>query len=134
MLDVHLPHKSLHGWRDFFVHLATITIGLLIALGLKSTAEWMHHRHEVSETHEALQRELQVNRAHFAANTTRFRSDASVLQQNLLVLRYLQQHPGAFQRQLPGTLQWTTGYARMEDPAWKPPPRPASLLICRKKR
>ena len=28
-----------HGWRDFFVHIATIVIGLLIALGLEQSAE-----------------------------------------------------------------------------------------------
>ncbi len=32
MLDVHAPHETVHGWRDFFTHIATITIGLLIAL------------------------------------------------------------------------------------------------------
>jgi hypothetical protein len=119
MLDVHAPHKSLHGWRDFFVHLATITIGLLIALGLEATAEWMHHRHEVSETREALQRELQVNHTRFAANTGCFRSESTLLQTNLLVLRYLQQHPGAPKSQLPGALSWTSNNARMEDSAWK---------------
>jgi len=119
MLDVHAPHKSVHGWRDFFVHLATITIGLLIALGLEATAEWMHHRHEVSETREALQRELQVNRAHFASNTAHFRSESSVLQKNLLVLRFLQQHPSATLSQLPGTIQWNISYTRMVDSAWK---------------
>lgn len=119
MLDVHAPHKSIHGWHDFFVHLATITIGLLIALGLEATAEWMHHRHEVSETREALQHELQENRASFAANTAHFRGESAILQKNLLVLRYLQQHPGAPPSQLPGTLQWNISYARMEDSAWK---------------
>jgi hypothetical protein len=119
MLDVHPPHKSLHGWRDFFVHLATITIGLLIALGLEATAEWMHHRHEVSETREALQHELQENRAHFALNTAHFRRESSVLQKNLLVLRFLQQHPGAPPSQLPGTIQWNISYTRMVDSAWK---------------
>ena len=35
MLDVHPTHT----WRDFFLHLATITIGLLIAVGLEQTVE-----------------------------------------------------------------------------------------------
>jgi hypothetical protein len=119
MLDVHPPHKSIHGWRDFFIHLATITIGLLIALGLEATAEWMHHRHEVSETREALQRELEVNRARFKSNTAYFRNESTLLQTNLLVLRYLQQHPGAPQSQLPGAIRWDSSNARMEDSAWK---------------
>ncbi len=39
MLDVHPPHQPVHGWRDFLIHLLTITVGLLIALGLEAVAE-----------------------------------------------------------------------------------------------
>src|ERR1700734_2390481 len=38
-LDVHAPHQSVHSWRDFFVHIATIAVGLLIAVGLEQTIE-----------------------------------------------------------------------------------------------
>ena len=31
MSDVHPPHEASHTWKDFFIHIATITIGLLIA-------------------------------------------------------------------------------------------------------
>ena len=119
MLDVHPPHESIHHWRDFFVHLATISIGLLIALSLEATVEWKHHRNEVADTREALQHELQENRARFASNTAYFRSESAMLQNNLLVLGYLQQHPGASYSQLPGVLLWTSSNARMEDSAWK---------------
>ena len=33
------PHEKIHGFKDFLVHLFTITIGLLIALGLEGCAE-----------------------------------------------------------------------------------------------
>jgi hypothetical protein len=46
MLDVHPPHHAVSSWGDFFIHLATITIGLLIAIGLEQTVEAIHHRHE----------------------------------------------------------------------------------------
>jgi hypothetical protein len=49
MLDVHPPHHSPNTWRDFFIHIATIVIGLLIAIGLEQTVEWLAHRHERSE-------------------------------------------------------------------------------------
>ena len=39
MLDVHPPHEKMHGFKDFLLHLFTITIGLLIALGLEGYAE-----------------------------------------------------------------------------------------------
>jgi hypothetical protein len=46
MLDVHPPHESAHTWRDFFIHIATICVGLLIAIALEQAVEAVHHRHE----------------------------------------------------------------------------------------
>ena len=46
MLDVHPPHSATHTWKDFFIHIATIVIGLLIAVGLEQGVEYMHHRHQ----------------------------------------------------------------------------------------
>jgi hypothetical protein len=57
MLDVHPPHHAVSTWRDFFIHIATIVIGLLIAIGLEQTVEAIHHRHERSELRETLHRE-----------------------------------------------------------------------------
>ena len=61
MLDVHPPHEKIHGIRDFFLHLFTITIGLLIALGLENLAERIHHHHLRDEADIYLQRELRDN-------------------------------------------------------------------------
>ena len=30
MLDVHAPHEAVHTWRDFFIHIATIVVGLVM--------------------------------------------------------------------------------------------------------
>ena len=46
MLEVHPPHEAAHSWRDFFIHIATICVGLLIAIGLEQTVEALHHRHQ----------------------------------------------------------------------------------------
>ena|SRR5580658_3556240 len=54
MLDVHAPHEGIHTWKNFFVHIATIVIGLLIAVGLEQTVEYFHHRHQVAEVRESL--------------------------------------------------------------------------------
>jgi hypothetical protein len=45
MLDVHPPEHAAHTWRDFFIHIATIVLGLLIAIGLEQSVEWLHERH-----------------------------------------------------------------------------------------
>ena len=72
MLDVHVPHPT-HTWKDFFIHIATIVVGLLIAVGLEQTVEYFHHRLDIRETREALAREKEQNRQRFAVNTTNFR-------------------------------------------------------------
>jgi hypothetical protein len=61
MLDVHPPHHAANSWRDFFVHIATIVIGLLIAVGLEQTVEWAHHRHQRHQLQEDLHDEAEEN-------------------------------------------------------------------------
>ena len=61
MLDVHPPHEKVHGFKDFLLHILTITIGLLIALSLEGCVEWRHHRHLVAEARESLHEEIKAN-------------------------------------------------------------------------
>jgi hypothetical protein len=64
MLDVHPAHHAASTWRDFFIHIATIVIGLLIAVGLEQTVEYFHHRHQREELTAALQRDCEANRGY----------------------------------------------------------------------
>lgn len=68
MLDVHPLHHAAHGWRDFFIHIATITVGLLIAVGLEQTVEHVHHLRQVEEMKESLREEGMDMQATAAAN------------------------------------------------------------------
>ena len=61
MLDVHAPEHGIHGVRDFFLHLFTITIGLLIALGLEAGVEALHHRHQREEAEMQIRQEIESN-------------------------------------------------------------------------
>lgn len=61
MLDVHLPHKGIYGFWEFFIHLFTITVGLLIATQIESCVEWRHHGHLAEEARESLRAEIQSN-------------------------------------------------------------------------
>ena len=61
MLDVHAPHSRIEGFKDFLLHLLTITIGLLIALGLEGGVEWQYHRHLVRDANQALRAEIAQN-------------------------------------------------------------------------
>ena len=56
MLDVHMPHPT-HTWKDFFIHIATIMVGLLIAIGLEQTVEYFHREHQRHVLEENLHQE-----------------------------------------------------------------------------
>jgi hypothetical protein len=57
MIDVHSPEHTPHSWRDFFIHIATIVVGLLIAIGLEQTVEHVHRAHEARELRKSLAEE-----------------------------------------------------------------------------
>ncbi|MDE1963376.1 MAG: hypothetical protein KGI42_05645 [Xanthomonadaceae bacterium] len=61
MLDIHVPDHSTRTWRDFLIHIATIVIGLLIAIGLEQLVEYVHHRHQLYEARAAIHAEMEVN-------------------------------------------------------------------------
>jgi hypothetical protein len=61
MLDVHPPHAPTHTWKDFFIHIATITVGLLIAIGLEQTVEAIHHHHQREFLEEQMLHEAEGN-------------------------------------------------------------------------
>jgi hypothetical protein len=61
MLDVHPAYHAATTWRDFFIHIATIVLGLLIAVGLEQTVELVHRRHEAQEARENIRDEIQMN-------------------------------------------------------------------------
>jgi hypothetical protein len=57
MLDVHPPHETTHNWKDFFIHIATICVGLLIAISLDQTVEYVHRVREGRDLRESLAHE-----------------------------------------------------------------------------
>src|ERR1700728_4886895 len=58
MLDVHPPHEKMHGVKDFLLHLLTITIGLLIALGLEGCVEHWKQREIKKDADTKLRKEI----------------------------------------------------------------------------
>ncbi len=118
MLDVHPPHHAANTLRDFLIHIVTIVIGLLIAIGLEQGVEMLHERHSIRESHDALQREYEENAQRLTRETQFWRRGAAALQNNLLILRYLQQHPGTPEDKLPGRLFWGLSNVVFAHAAW----------------
>jgi hypothetical protein len=119
MLEVHAPHEPIHTWKSFFIHIATIVIGLLIAVGLEQTVEIFHHRHRVAEAREALHVERLSNAHRFAIATREFYRVVPNLQNNIATFRYLQLHPGAPADTWPARIDWSSLFANFSDVAWK---------------
>ena len=59
-MEIHKPHAA-KTWNEFFIELATITVGILIALGLEQTVEYVRWQHEVTEGRRALLAEIADN-------------------------------------------------------------------------
>jgi hypothetical protein len=69
MLEAHAPHQSLHSWKDFFIHIVAIVIGLLIAVALEQSVEFLHHRHQRLQLEDQMHEVLEDNTQAVAADT-----------------------------------------------------------------
>lgn len=118
MLDVDPPHHAISSWRDFFIHIATIVVGLLIAIGLQQTVESIHDHHELNATRQALLHEQQSNDKAWADDEGDWRRTFVELKNNLAVLEYIKHHPSTPQTALPGELRWSQLPFHWNHAAW----------------
>jgi hypothetical protein len=85
MLDIHVPQAT-HTWKDFFIHVGTICVGLLIAISLEQTVEYIHHRRELSQAREELREEKNANIEEFRLSAASFQAAKPYLSEYLAVL------------------------------------------------
>src|SRR5215472_6958684 len=45
-MEVHPPEHPIFTWKQFFIHMTTVCLGLLIALGLEQGVEALHRHHQ----------------------------------------------------------------------------------------
>jgi hypothetical protein len=114
-MDVHPAHHAPRTWREFFLHLVTITIGLFIALTLQAGVESLHHRHLVTEARENLRREIQINREHYAENVQTIEKNRRQLARDIDQLRDLRSGKPIEKNALVWNWDWN-GYI---DASWK---------------
>jgi hypothetical protein len=116
MLDVHPAHHAASTWRDFFIHIATIVLGLLIAIGLEQTVEWTHHRHIVHEARENLRLEIEHNQQLMVEDRRYLDSNRNTMLDNIAILQQLKANPKQAHKPLhfpwgwsgPSTTAWNT--------------------------
>ena len=114
-MHVHAPDHAVTTWRQFLIHLAIVTIGLLIALSLEALVEAYHHRSLVLEARRNIEREIAENRGLVKQNIASVQADQSRMKTNLDVLLALRQA-----RQVPGDshLQYRLEWSALSDSAW----------------
>jgi hypothetical protein len=118
MLDVHPAHHAASTWRDFFIHIATIVLGLLIAVSLEQGVEYIHHRRQLAEGRKELATERKINIVRFSVETEELHRLVPILQNNLAIFVYLRQHPGKPVPPSLGVPRWSTMTTAMLDAAW----------------
>jgi hypothetical protein len=92
-LDVHAPNHPIGGWKDFFVHLVTISIGLLIAVGIEGCVE-LHREHNlVREARETMREEIQHNSDEMKRAVVKLDQQAATLKKNIDTLTRIQENP-----------------------------------------
>ena len=116
MLDVHPPTEPIHGWRDFLLHLLTITIGLCIALALEGLVEFAHHKHIVREARENIRHEIDLNHALAAQDLIFVQQGADRMKSNIDILHQIAANPKDFHGK---HLQFTMTWSSFGDSAWR---------------
>ena len=92
-MDVHAPHHPIGGWKDFFIHLITISVGLLIAVGIEGCVE-LHREHKlVQEARETMREEIQHNSNEMTGAVAKLDQQTAVMKKNIATLTRIQENP-----------------------------------------
>ncbi|GGH00605.1 hypothetical protein [Silvibacterium dinghuense] len=115
MLDVHPPHEPVLNWRDFLIHLFTITIGLLIAVGIEGCVEWREHRHLANEAAASMTDEIRSNAKDLQGVSSDIHKQQATLKEDVAMLKQVLQTG-----KLPhGTLSVHFSITDFDEVSWK---------------
>jgi hypothetical protein len=115
VIEVHPPHERVQGWRDFFVHLITITVGLLIALSLEGLVEMVHHHNLVNQAKADLKTEITQNHDRVVLNLPELRADEKRVEGDIRTLMDLRAGKKLSDFQLNYSFEWKS----LGNSAWK---------------
>jgi len=60
-MEIHPPDHPIFTWKQFFIHMTTVCLGLLIALGLEQGVEALHRHHQRHQLEQDLRAEAIQN-------------------------------------------------------------------------
>ena len=92
-MDVHAPHEPIHGVKDFFLHLLTISVGLLIAVGIEGCVE-LHREHKlVREARETMHEEIEHNSKSMDDAVKTLEKQNAAIAKNIETLTRIEENP-----------------------------------------
>jgi hypothetical protein len=118
MLDVHLPHRTIDGIGEFLLHIFTITVGLLIAVGIEAAVERHQHRELAAEAKETMTAEIRKNDKSVDEALTEIIKEQDKAKSNMAALRKIQLNPNDPSAKDVG-LDISFNTTGMEDTAWR---------------
>jgi len=113
-MEVHAPHEKVHTWRDFFIHVGIMTVGLFIALMLEGLVEYTHHRHIVREARENIHQEIEDNHQSAQKDLVALQEDIERTKANIKTIHALREDPKGFRGSLTSTMQFHS----LDSAAW----------------
>lgn len=114
-MDIHKP-KAAHSVREFLIEIGTITVGILIALGLEAAVEAWHNHELVDRVRIDLRQELRANRETLAGAIAQEEATAAPLD---ALVRYGRARLHGEHVPLPANTSVTMTFIPMSTSAWE---------------
>ena len=113
-MEIHHPEKPIHSKKDFIVHMLTVVLGILLALGFEAVVQWGHHRALVREARENIAAEIENNRKALSDGLPEIQQRKKNLE---AILAYLQMMESGKSRE--GSLSYRWAGFDLYSTAWK---------------
>lgn len=114
MPDIDAVHQTAHRWKDFFVQIAAIAIGLLLALGLDRIVGYVHERRQLAQARSDLRLEIEQNRDLWLKNVAEAQRVQQELQTDLQIIQALQS-----KSVVSGKLDYSVNFYAIRDGSWQ---------------
>ena len=117
-MDVHAPHNPIHGVKDFLLHLLTITVGLLIAVGIEGCVE-LHREHKlVNEARVTMRDEIEHNSGQMKEALGKLDKQRVAIEKDIATLTRIQENPKDKEAQN-ANINADFSMVGLRDTAWK---------------
>jgi hypothetical protein len=114
MNDIRSVRRVARHWKDFFVQIAAIAIGLLLALALDRVVGYFRERHLLTQARRDLRLEIEQNRNVWAKNVTEVERVKKELETDVSVIQALQSKSAA-----KGQLDYSVNFYAIIDGPWQ---------------